>query len=288
MKKSLIRTIAVSLIAASFFSVTTVKSPEANEFGMIGKKGRYNQSMAILRYVKTLRDKSYDQMPDSVKINTHWCAALTKHLLGETSDDFNSVSLTKNYFEDRGRYHYRDDYHPQIGDLILYEESVPGIKDGPDHIGVVVDVKTVNGEDYPSTIEGNYFDIPWTDDKLKTITAEQYRDFSNSDEYKFDTRRVGYVPSNRVRRHMIEGYIEVDRTMTEYTYGDVNADGMINSMDALMILHSVLQKDIDGGVLKESRAGNLSVPEYYYRMDVNGDGKVTQPDATLLIRYLAR
>lgn len=287
MKKSIIKTLAVSLIAASFFSVTTSRPAEANEFGLIGKKGSYNQTTAILWYLNSFIDRPYDQMPDAVtSVENHWCAALTKHLLGEKSNDFNSVALTKNIFDDRGKYHSRENYHPQIGDLILYEESVPPINDGPDHIGVVVDVKTINGEDYPSTIEGNYFDIDCSDEDIQKISYEDYRNLSNANKY--DTRRVGYVPSNRVRRHMIEGYIELDRTMIEYTYGDVNADGKINMTDAFMILDAVLQKDLDDGLFLETRAYNLSAPEYYYRMDVNGDRKITQVDATLIRRYLVR
>jgi hypothetical protein len=40
-----------------------------------------------------------------------------------------------------------------------------------------------------------------------------------------------------------------------------------------------------GGVLKESIVKNMSVAEFYYRMDANGDGKVTQSDATAILRW---
>lgn len=291
MKKSLIKTLALSLIAASVFSVTTGKSAEADDvFGKLGKRDSYNKSMAMVRYAKTLVDKSYYQMPDPVKIDSHWCAAFTKFLCGITDQycDYNSVTYFHDLYEAQGLYHTKDSgYIPGIGDLIIYEED-DNTGNGYEHIGIVVNTKYRNGEYYPETIEGNYFDIPMNDEDLQKITAEQYRDFSNSDEYKYDMRRVGYVPSNRVRRHMVAGYIEMDRKSIDYIYGDVNGDGNINMLDAFMILKARLQMDCDGGVLKQSLAPGLSTAEFYYRMDANGDGKVTQTDATAILRYLVR
>ena len=41
----------------------------------------------------------------------------------------------------------------------------------------------------------------------------------------------------------------------------------------------------NGGVLKESLVSKYDVAQFYYRMDANGDGQVTQTDATAILRW---
>lgn len=283
MKKSLISTIAVSLIAASFFSVTTVKSVNADEFGKCGKQNSYNKAMAVANYALSLKDKSYNQMPDPVMINSNWCAAFTKYLYGITEKYcfYNSVTQTCNYYKDRGLYHSKDSgYIPGKGDLIVYEES-GNTGDGYEHIGIVVNTKYINGEYYPETIEGNYFDLDWNGD----ITNMSINDYGEqASQHYWRDRKVGFVPYNRVRRQMVVGYIEADRKSINYIYGDVNADGKVNPADATLILRAILIMDTNGGVLNDNLGTNLSVAELYYRLDANGDGKVEQIDATAILQ----
>ena len=124
-----------------------------------------------------------------------------------------------------------------------------------------------------------------SDEDLQKITYEQYRELSNSKEHEFDKRRVGFVPYNRVRRHMIAGYIKSELKTIRTVYGDVNADGKVNPADATLILRAILIMDTNGGVLNDNLETNLSVAELYYRLDANGDGKVTQSDATAILRW---
>lgn len=293
MKKSLISTIAVSLIAASFFSVTTVKSVNADEFGKCGKRLMFHKGMAVAKYALSLKDKSYYQMPEPVMIEGHWCAAFTKYVyfnIEEKDSEYNRVTRTVEFNKDRffdfNKPGMKERYVPGPGDLIVYEED-GDLGEGyeHEHIGVVIDSKKINGEWCPSTVEGNYFDINVSDEDLQKITYEQYRGLSNSKEHEFQTRRVGYVPYNRVRRQMIAGYIQADRTMIDTVYGDVNADGKINAADATLILRAILIMDTNGGVLNDNLGTNLSVAELYYRLDADGDGKIKPIDATIVSRY---
>lgn len=281
MKKSIIKTLAVSLIAASFFSVTTSKKTEANDLGLCGSNRSYNKAMATAMYAKSLVGKTYYQMPESVKIEAHWCAAFTKFVNGITEKycSYNSVTQTVNNYSDR--FTTSKDYIPGVGDLIVYEEDgKPG--NGYEHIGIVVNTVYINGKAYPETVEGNYFDINWNGDITK-MSIYDYGEQANN--IHWSNRKVGYIPYNRVRRQMVAGYIKADRTSVNYIYGDVNADGKVTPVDATLILRALLEMDYDGGVLKKSLVDNLSVAEFYYRMDANGDGKVTQTDATAILRW---
>ena len=284
MKKSIIKTLAVSLIAASFFSVTTSKKTEANDLGQCGNKRSYNKAMATAMYAKSLVGKTYYQMPDSVKINAHWCAAFTKFVNGITEKycSYNSVTQTVNSYSDR--FTTSKDYIPGVGDLIVYEED-ENTGNGYEHIGIVVNTVYINGKWYPETVEGNYFDINCSDEDILKVSYEDYGKLSNNDNNYFTNRKVGFVPYNRVRRQMVAGYIKADRTSVNYIYGDVNADGKVTPVDATLILRALLEIDDNGGVLKESIVKNMSVAEFYYRMDANGDGKVTQSDATAILRW---
>ena len=178
MKKTLIRTIAVSLIAASFFSVTTVKSANADDIiGSCGQYIDYSNRKAAAMFAESLVGQPYSQMPKTIKdVKANWCAAFVRYVYGSGNTDYNSVTLIKNA---SGCFIQNPNYEPEIGDLVIYEEDGnPG--NGYEHIGIVVK----GGKDY-ETVEGNAFYIeknklPLHQLKLVLTTGEMlmpdYRD----------------------------------------------------------------------------------------------------------------
>ncbi|MBQ7874158.1 MAG: dockerin type I repeat-containing protein [Oscillospiraceae bacterium] len=68
--------------------------------------------------------------------------------------------------------------------------------------------------------------------------------------------------------------LKVKRAAGNYTFGDVNGDGKINSSDAVLVL--------------QSTAGTLGEAEFIEgAADVNGDGKVNSSDAVLILQLTA-
>jgi len=71
---------------------------------------------------------------------------------------------------------------------------------------------------------------------------------------------------------------------------DVNRDGRISAIDALMVINSlnrtVASRPIASG--EEAVAGRMSLERWESRLDVSGDGRYTALDALLVINYLNR
>lgn len=110
----------------------------------------------------------------------NWCAAFVSYCLGNKVNqnyENKNRSVTEIYYayKNAGRFHAVDSgYLPQIGDLVIYEESRNAEKFGYEHMGVVVKVDPITG--YYDVVEGNAF--PW----------RVHRDgFSNSARMTFDS-----------------------------------------------------------------------------------------------------
>lgn len=64
---------------------------------------------------------------------------------------------------------------------------------------------------------------------------------------------------------------------------DVNGDGIVSPVDALMVINQISRKQLVG---EGESAANGSTPTIF--SDVNGDGQVTPVDALMVINYLSR
>ncbi|MBO4408140.1 MAG: CHAP domain-containing protein [Clostridiales bacterium] len=283
MKKSLISTIAVSLIAASFFSVTTVKSANADDIiGSCGQYIDYSNRKAAAMFAESLVGQPYSQMPKTIKdVNANWCAAFVRYVYGSGNEKYNSVTLIKNA---SGCFIQNLNYEPEIGDLVIYEEDGnPG--NGYEHIGIVVK----GGKDY-ETVEGNAFYIEKNNElqDINKITVDQYGIQAQAHNLK-DRHVLRFTP-DQIRKSMVAGFVRPDNalkdkpTPSKYLCGDVNRDGKVTPADATMIMRALLQMSKDGGMLKKSDLVNYDEIDFYYRMDANGDGKVEQIDATAILQ----
>ena len=65
----------------------------------------------------------------------------------------------------------------------------------------------------------------------------------------------------------------IDLTPAEYTPGDVNDDGKINSKDLMLVIKKILKQDLPNGTIEDA-------------MDMNGDGKYNSKDLQLIINII--
>lgn len=124
----------------------------------------------------------YDNTTSEGYTNTsgNWCARFANHCVGKAggikeSESESTTSLLLAY-KKAGKYHARitnswsydtkscdtlekdTSYTPQVGDLVLIENWLAGLGDGPDHTGIVVGVKGTGIDATVETIEGNWGD----------------------------------------------------------------------------------------------------------------------------------
>ena len=67
----------------------------------------------------------------------------------------------------------------------------------------------------------------------------------------------------------------IDLTPAEYTPGDVNDDGKINSKDLMLVIKKILKQDLPNGTIEDA-------------MDMNGDGKYNSKDLQLIINIILK
>ena len=67
----------------------------------------------------------------------------------------------------------------------------------------------------------------------------------------------------------------IDLTPAEYTSGDVNDDGKINSKDLMLVIKKILKQDLPNGTIEDA-------------MDMNGDGKYNSKDLQLIINIILK
>lgn len=67
----------------------------------------------------------------------------------------------------------------------------------------------------------------------------------------------------------------IDLTPAEYTPGDVNDDGKINSKDLMLVIKKILKQDLPNGTIEDA-------------MDMNNDGKYNSKDLQLIINIILK
>ena len=67
----------------------------------------------------------------------------------------------------------------------------------------------------------------------------------------------------------------IDLTPAEYTSGDVNDDGKINSKDLMLVIKKILKQDLPNGTIEDA-------------MDMNNDGKYNSKDLQLIINIILK
>ena len=67
----------------------------------------------------------------------------------------------------------------------------------------------------------------------------------------------------------------IDLTPAQYTPGDVNDDGKINSKDLMLVIKKILKQDLPNGTIEDA-------------MDMNGDGKYNSKDLQLIINIILK
>ncbi|MDO5156461.1 MAG: CHAP domain-containing protein [Eubacteriales bacterium] len=271
LKKMIACSLATTMILCSSVGNSVSRAATNNPCGTY--RVYTNVDMAV-HYALAVRGESYKDLKDEFGLpDGHWCAGFVSKLYDDEDANHAYVSKIERDAE-RDNLLKKKESKPAVGDLVLYEETVPGgPEDGSDHVGIVVGV---NG-DKIQTVEGNYFYVDGN------ISKELYRQKSNSHDPK--KRIVGLVPYNNVRYSMISGYVSpVIKKEVNYLVGDLNGDNKINISDVI-IMKSVMNEMMFEPRFKTTW-GNYDLKECYTRADIDNDGYVKQDDLTLLMRYM--
>ncbi|HHX17823.1 MAG TPA: hypothetical protein GX727_03060 [Clostridium sp.] len=77
----------------------------------------------------------------------------------------------------------------------------------------------------------------------------------------------------------LDGTVEEEEIPTQVNYGDLNEDGVINSLDAARLIRYILEIDDPYGTPPKP-------PAVWIPADLNGDGVINSIDYTILHRYI--